>query len=108
MKRLIIAASLLAATNAHAEFWTGTKLREMLSEPAGVKSGAAHGYIIGVHDVGDTVLHCSPSDAKAGDVVNVVRIYMDAVPPRSSQSADSVVLAALKQRWPCPDKGRGT
>lgn len=107
MKQLVIAATLLAATNAHAEFWSGTKLRDMLAEKPGVNAGAAHGYIIGVHDAGEGVVHCSPSTAKAGDVVNVVRIYMDAVPHTLSKSADAVVFDALKARWPCANKGQG-
>lgn len=106
MKRTIVAAMLLTATTAHAAFWSGEKLYGHLTEPAGVNKGAAYGFIIGVHDLGENAVHCSPDDINVKVVIDVVRSYLEQNPQSRRREAQYLVSDALQQKWPCKDKSK--
>jgi hypothetical protein len=108
MKRTIIAALLLTTTTAHAAFWSGEKLYGHLTEPAGVNKGAAYGFIIGVHDLGENAVHCSPEDINVKIVIDVVRSYLEQNPESRRREAQFLVTRALQAKWPCPSKGSST
>ncbi len=108
MRKLICAALICVAPVAQAEFWEGNKLQRFLSEPAGYNSGAAMGFILGVHDVGEGVLHCSPSNITAGQAKAVVQAYLNEFPSLLHNTAQVLVTRALQRAWPCPAKGNPT
>jgi len=108
MKRLILAAALLSSATAHAEFWDGNKLWANLNEAPGYSNGAALGFIVGVHDLGEGVLHCSPASITAGQARDVVFSYMQEFPSLRHNAAQGIVTRALQRAWPCPKKGNPT
>ncbi len=108
MKKLICAALICVAPVANAEFWDGNKLHGNINGPVGVGTGAALGFVIGVHDMGEGVLHCSPSTVNAGQVRDVVNMYLTEFPSLRHNSAHTLVTRALQRAWPCPAKGSPT
>jgi hypothetical protein len=108
MKKLICAALICAAPIVNAEFWDGNKLYSNINGAVGVGTSAALGFVIGVHDVGEGVLHCSPSTATAGQVRDVVSQYLNEFPSLRHNAAHVLVNRALQRVWPCPAKGNPT
>lgn len=108
MKKLLCAALICTAPVAQAEFWDGNKLWSNLNEPAGFSNGAALGFVIGVHDLGEGVLHCSPGSITAGQARDVVFSYMQEFPSLRHNAAQLLVTRALQRAWPCPKKGNPT
>jgi hypothetical protein len=108
MRKLICAALICAAPAAQAEFWEGNKLYRYLSEPAGFNNGAALGFVIGVHDLGEGVLHCSPSNITAGQAKDVVIMYLNEFPSLRHNAAHTLVTRAFQRVWPCAAKGNPT
>ena len=115
MKRLaslvlaLAVSAAFAAPPAHAtgEFMTARTLKVGLEgwmskdSDEIVRDAAAFGYVIGVHDSMSGTLVCSGDDVTQGLVVQVVLQYMRAHPESLGNSADTVVVAALKGVWPC-------
>lgn len=66
-----------------------------------VRDAVAFGYVIGVHDAMSGALVCSGDDVTQGQVVEVVLKYLRSHPETLNNSADAVVVAALKGVWPC-------
>lgn len=106
---IILAATLALATNASAEgeFLSGKELKVGLegwkssdSEEV-VRDAVAFGYVIGVHDALSGALVCSGEDVTQGMVIDAVLKYMRANPKSLDNSADTVVVEALKRIWPC-------
>lgn len=108
MKKAILAALICIAPAVQAEFWDGNKLWGNLNEPAGFSNGAALGFVIGVHDLGEGVLHCSPSSINAGQAKDVVVAYLQEFPSLRHNAAQLLVTRALARAWPCPKKGNPT
>jgi hypothetical protein len=108
MKKLLCAALIGIAPVAHAEFWDGHKLWANLNETPGYSNGAALGFVVGVHDLGEGVLHCSPSSITAGQARDVVFAYMQEFPSLRHNAAQLLVTRALQRAWPCPKKGSPT
>ena len=106
MKKLILIAA-LAATAAHAEFKTGNDLLADLNDSSYFRQGIALGYIMGAHDTGTGVTHCAPATVTAGQVQDMVKRHLDAVPSARHLSADSHVTYVLSKAWPCPKRGSG-
>lgn len=72
-KRLNGVGVLVAAAQAHAQFVSGNRLFERLSDPdhhAGVTFG--QGYVSAVADSLDTAMFCIPSQATVGQLFDVV------------------------------------
>jgi hypothetical protein len=106
-RRYAFGAVLLLATvpEAHAEFWNGTTLMQYLEEDmrgsASYTVGLAGGYIMGVTDTVGGALACLPPTTTMKQVTQVVFNYMKANPRTWNNSADAVIIAALKDSWPC-------
>lgn len=102
----VSAVSVLPA-QATGEFMTGRTLKIGLEGWVSkdsdelVRDSAAFGYVIGVHDALSGTLICSGDDVTQGLVVQAVLQYMRAHPESLGNSADTVVVAALKGVWPC-------
>ena len=66
--------------------------------------GISKGYVAGVHDAFIGQTFCTPTDASLGQVAEVVHLWLKNHPDDRSYSAESLVLAALHESWPCPEK----
>lgn len=106
MKKLLTTL-LLVPTMAHAGFLTGNKLYEGMISEQTVERLYALGYITGVHDALEQTNHCSPSNATAGQVRDVVRRYLDQNPEFRNFDADILIRIALSKAWPCANNKSG-
>lgn len=105
MKALIGAALLCAASASHAGFWDGNKLYQYMTEASGsFARGAATGFVIGVHDSGENVSHCSPESITVRQVFDVVRAHLEQYPSLRHNDAQVIVSVALQRVWPCQKK----
>lgn len=111
MKRLAAALVLLLVPLApRAEFFSGNDLLERLVGDAAARRMGV-GYVAGVFDAGFGTAHCPPPNATLGQVVDMVRASVEALPAERHRPADLFVTLTLKQAWPCPERrgppGRG-
>lgn len=107
MKRMVLAVAMWA-TAAHAEFWDGNKLLNHIKAESMYRQGMALGYVMGVHDTFQSVNHCPPPNAQAGQMIDMVENYLNNVPARRHESADTLVLHVLKTAFPCANRRGGT
>jgi hypothetical protein len=104
---LTVSAVTVLPAQATGEFMTGRILKVGLegfvSETSDelVRDAIAFGYVIGVHDALSGTLICSGDEVTQGLVIQAVLQYMRAHPETLDDSADTVVVAALKGVWPC-------
>jgi Rap1a immunity proteins len=107
MKRFIAVVFVVPAI-AHAEFWSGNDLYTRLTSSDPVSQMLALGYIVGAADATTNVSICPPRGiATTGQTKDIVYQFLTAHPETRHYSADSLVNFALKQIWPCADKGKG-
>lgn len=106
--KAIIATLALVCCSASAEFLTGNELLARLNSESHYDRGSANGYIMGVFDAQLGVMHCAPLQVTVGQVVDMTRSALQAAPSVRHRSADSFVVYALINAWPCPKKGTGT
>jgi hypothetical protein len=107
MKRLILVVALVA-TSAHAEFLDGNELLDRMRSTEPVRRGVAIGYVLGVHDTMARVNHCTPSNVTSGQLRDIVQNYITNTPARRHESADVLVMDALKIGFPCANnRSRG-
>lgn len=104
MKRILAIAAMLCASHSNAAFWDGNTLYKNLQEQPNMTLGAAYGFIMGVHDLGEHVLHCSPEGTKAKEVIEVVREFLQYNASDRNKEAQELVSSALKFKWPCKKK----
>ena len=103
MKKLI-AGLLFVPCMVSAEFMTGNNLHGKMNGDFGDKM-LALGFIQGVFDVYVSVTFCSPSNVTVGQVSDMVRSYLDNNPSIRHKTAESLINQALKQAWPCANRG---
>lgn len=107
MKKVIIAICLAVNVNVVvAGFVGGNELHQWLQEnenPNGsaFKSGLFSGYVAGVVDTGYGILFCTPPGVTRGQNSAVVAKYLKNNPEKWNQSADSLVIEAMKEAFPC-------
>jgi hypothetical protein len=107
MKKLLITLA-FASTCAHAEFYDGNDLLSHMTDSSSqINRAMAFGYIAGVADTGLGSVHCAPPTVTLKQVIDVVRIALDASPTDRHKAADSLVLRAVKVAWPCANRKRG-
>lgn len=106
MKHTILALALICG-NAQAEFYTGNDLLQRIDSESHGEKMLALGYVIGVFDVGQSVLHCSPSNVTAGQVRDMAASYLRSFPAKRNKTAESLINEVLAAAWPCPKKGIG-
>lgn len=90
MKRFLIL--ILLCGSAHANFY---------------EQGTAIGYIMGVADTGLGIVHCTPANATAGQLNDMMKNYLTNTPAHRHRSADVLVNHVLKSMWPCADRPSG-
>ena len=100
-----IAGLLLVSASAHAGFLSGNTLLQHINNNEHLWQSYANGYIVGVHDMGDTILFCTPPTITVGQTKDIVRIYLEINPTLRHLSAESLVVNALKQAYPCAKRG---
>jgi hypothetical protein len=106
-KAVTIALSMFATSaSSWAGFFNGNKLHGWLLEkenPNGsaFEFGLFSGYVAGVVDVGDGILFCTGPGVTAGQYNAVVAKYIKNNPEKWNKSADSLVVEALKEAFPC-------
>ncbi len=104
MKKLASILVLLFLMTANAHALTGAELKKHLIEfnsssgslwgPYGV------GYVLGVADLGNGLLFCTPSVTNK-ELTSIVLSYLFAHPDKLEKSADGLVVNALSAKWPC-------
>lgn len=108
MKKFI-AGLLMVPCVAYANFINGNDLWRYLNETDYFSKGHSLGYITGVFDAYRGTHHCPPANGgniTAGQVSDIVKKYLENHPQIRNLSADLLVLMALVQTWPCPQKGK--
>lgn len=105
--KILGAAALLACFSAHAEFWDGNRLLQRITANNYIEEMVAMGYIMGVHDVGQGGLHCTPPNVQAGQLLDIMKNYLTNLPAERHLTADVLVTRALKLAFPCPARSRG-
>lgn len=107
IKPSIAAIALLAASHSHAAFLSGNDLLTRINSDDGVLQGVALGYVIGVHDTSHSALHCSPAGISAGQVRDMVKIWLRDRPATRHLAADGLITDMLQAVWPCPNSKGG-
>ena len=111
MKKLsLLMAALLVSNVANASFITGNMLLEKMNSQDSVEKAFVLGYVAGVFDTLDELIHCNaPPSVTAGQVRDIIKKYIESNPVTRNKSADLLIGAALGQIWPCPTKpSKGT
>lgn len=101
------AVALSICISAHAEFKDGNNLLDDMNASDYFSRGVALGYVMGVSDMGQGVVHCAPPNATAGQVQDMVKNYLTNTPAERHRSADAIVNKVLKSVWPCAARSRG-
>jgi hypothetical protein len=104
MKKLI-AGLLFIPCMASAEFMDGNGLLSKINDVEFLPKMVALGYVQGVADVYAGTKICMPKNVTAGQARDVVKQYLEINPEKRHYSADSLVLNALAQVWPCANRG---
>ncbi len=107
MKKLIVGL-LFVPCMASAEFLDGNGLLSRMNDSESIPRMVALGYVQGVADVYARVKVCAPQNVTAGQARDVVKQYLELNPERRHYSADSLVVNALAQVWPCANNRSGT
>lgn len=104
MKKLL-AVALLIPTMANAEFLSGNKLLEHMTDKDVHWRMFALGYVAGVSDAHQGIISCPPPTATNGQVSDVIKSYLESNPAQRHRTADVLISEALKRVWPCAPKG---
>jgi hypothetical protein len=106
-RTLIVAlalSNLAVGGTAAGDFVDGNKLLQHCNEPYGTYSGGfCDGYISGVGSAFNEMqgFYCFPGGVKAGQVIDLVKLYLTEHPEKRNYGASSLVIAALKEKFPC-------
>jgi hypothetical protein len=104
MKRFLILLTLCGS--AHAEFLDGNKLLSDMKGAHGFQMSAL-GYVMGVADSIQSVTACVPPSVTSGQVLDMVRNYLEANPAIRHFTADVIVTDVLKRSFPCATRPPG-
>ena len=103
MKRLILALALVVGTAQAGTFWDGNKLYNKLQGNT-MEQMQALGYIMGVADAVDTITVCSPTTVTSGQMLDIMKQYLESTPTVRHLPADSLISVVLGRVWPCEKK----
>lgn len=107
MKKLIVIALFIPAL-ARAEFETGNQLYQKITSSQVMDKMYALGYIGGVFDALQHIVHCPPASALTlGQVHDVVKNYLEANPATRHRTADMIIREVLQKTWPCTNRNSG-
>jgi hypothetical protein len=100
----VFAALLLGVSPAASEFLTGNDLQAFCNSPNWDEKNPSvcFGYIIGVASALDGMpLICFFTGVRPRQVEEVVKNYLKAHPEKRHDAASALVIAALKEKFPC-------
>ena len=100
----MLAVLLLGVTPAASDFFTGNELHAFCdsSNPDEKNPSVCFGYIVGVASALDPMsIFCFSDGVKARQVEDIVKNYLKDNPEKRHDAASSLVIAALKERFPC-------
>ena len=100
------------SSSAGAYFYDGNHLSKLMAEyQKAIRKDSAtdfsdawafRGYVIGVHDtVGHLGLYCSPNNLGERQTASIVASYMENNPASWSNAGSDIVIAAMKESFPC-------
>lgn len=96
-----IAVFVLVCGPAHAEFFTGNDLLQMMDGDTYSDKGMALGFVAGVSDVWTNISICPPKNSTLGQTHDIARRYLRDNPQIRHLTAESQVRIALERIWPC-------
>ena len=67
----------------------------------GYRAGYFDGYVMGVADTSSGILWCSSKNVTGGQVRKIVEKYLVSHPEELHKTADSLVVDALREPFPC-------
>ncbi len=97
----------LVACSVHAEFKDGNKLYADMTGSAAHQMHAM-GYVMGVADALAGVTVCAPSNVSAGQVFDMVKMYLEEQPQLRHFMGDALVNRVLSKAWPCRNNRGGS
>ena len=100
---LALAAMVMATAAQAGTFWDGNKLLSKLRGET-MEQMQALGYIMGVSDAVDTVTVCSPTTVTSGQMLDIMKQYLESTPTVRHLPADSLISVVLGRVWPCEKK----
>jgi hypothetical protein len=104
MKKTILALALICG-NAQADFFTGNDLFQRMNSDQHGDIMLSIGYVMGVFDVGQSVLFCAPASVTSGQVRDMTLAYLRNFPAKRNKGAEFLINDVLAATWPCPKKG---
>lgn len=104
MKKIIFTMLALFTGSAHADFYTGNKLKSLCNSQNYVESSVCIGYTVGITDSFSGYLFCPPAEVTAGQLVEMVKKYMNENPAKLHEPSSSIVVDAIKKDFPCKKK----
>ncbi len=104
MKKLIFLTFVLFSASVKADFYTGNKLKTLCNSQNYVESSVCMGYVNGVTDSFSGYLICLPPDVTTGQLVDMVKKYMNDNPAKLHEPSTSIVIDAIKKDFPCKKK----
>ena len=107
MKKLATALIALIPCIAQAEFFSGNDILNKINSSSHMDQMQALGYIQGVSDVYVYVTFCPGSGVTAGQLQDIVKVYLQNNPATRNKTAESLINTALKQVWPCQQRNNG-
>lgn len=104
MKKIIMTVLMTFSLSAHAEFFTGNMLLNMLDSAKDSERSMGMGYVAGAFDASQKAVHCSPSNVSLRQAVDMVRKRLVDAPEDRHYSADMIVMSVMKAAFPCKSK----
>lgn len=102
----------LPAPDARAEFYSGSRLLQLLEAGERVDRGAAQrgdvmdgaigmGFVAGIYDVFVDATFCTRQGVTVGQANAVALMYLRSIPHRTNEVAYVLVREAFDRAWPC-------
>lgn len=110
-KTTLACITLALSSAAHADFLSGNGLFKEMTGTSDIGQMFATGYVVGVHDAtSGTNQHCVPKGVNAGQLSDVVRLWLRNNPAHRHLPAEQLVVFSLSVAFPCtenkPQSGR--
>lgn len=105
MKKLFIVLAVVWSP-VRAEFYSGNELYERMRSRDSIERLEAIMYVAGAADAHRGVISCPSPEVTLGQVLDLVRNYLERNPERRHHPGDWAVAAAMRPVFPCR-KGAG-
>jgi len=105
----LVLSGLMLGSQAKAEVMKGSQLLadchdgdNPSARDSTYKGGTCSGYITAVADaLVPAGLYCVPDQVKAGQVLDIVKLYIEHHPDRQYMTAPKLIVEALAEKFPC-------